>query len=108
MASAQLDVSFIENESGDQSLVYQGHRFQMKNRRHERVYWRCAVRTCPATIRTLNNIPVGFYLIHNHPANEAKLEAKKTLLYIKRRCWEETTPVHAIYDQEIAKLRTLE
>jgi hypothetical protein len=47
-------------------------------------------------------------LIHNHPANEAKLEAKKTLLYIKRRCWEETTPVHAIYDQEIAKLRTLE
>jgi hypothetical protein len=52
----------------------------VKNRRHERVYWRCAVRTCPATIRTLNNIPVGFYLIHNHPANEAKLEAKKTNL----------------------------
>ena len=38
MASAQLDVSFIEKESGGQSLEYQGHRFQVKNRRHERVY----------------------------------------------------------------------
>jgi len=80
----------------------------VKNRRHESIYWRCAIITCLATIRTLNNIPVGFNLIHNHPANEAKLEAKKTLLYIKKRCREETTPVHAIYDQEIAKLRTPE
>lgn len=108
MANAQLDVSFIEYERGGQSLVYQGHRFQVKNRRHERVYWRCAVITCPATIRTLNNIPVGFNLIHNHSANKAKLEAKKTLLYIKKRCREETTPLRAIYDQDIAKLRTPE
>ncbi|CAG2196462.1 unnamed protein product [Mytilus edulis] len=80
----------------------------VKNRRNDRVYWRCATRTCPATIRTLNNIPIGFNLVHNHPPNPAKLEVTKVLQHIKKRCRAETTPVPAIYKQEIAKLRTPE
>lgn len=108
MANAQLQVSFVDNERGGQSLVYQNYRFQVKTRRDDRVYWRCAVRTCRATINTLNNIPVKFNIQHNHPANPAKLEANKVLQHIKKRCRQETTPVPSIYKQEIAKLRTPE
>ena len=42
MANAQLNVSFIENERGGQSLVYQGHRFQVKNRRHDSLLAVCS------------------------------------------------------------------
>ncbi|CAG2188363.1 unnamed protein product [Mytilus edulis] len=61
-----------------------------------------------STICTLNNIPIGFNLVHNHPPNPAKLEVTKVLQHIKKRCRAETTPVPAIYKQEIAKLRTPE
>ena len=108
MANAQLQVTFIDNERGGQSLVYRDYRFQVKNRRNDRVYWRCATRTCPATIRTLNNIPIGFNLVHNHPPNPAKLEVTKVLQHIKKRCIAETTPVTAIYKQEIASYTRME
>lgn len=108
MANAQLQITFVDNECCGQSLVYQDYRFQVKNRRNDRAYWRCSTRTCPATIRTLNNIPIGFNLVHNHPPNPAKLEANKVLQFIKKRCREEITPVPTIYKQEIAKPRTPE
>lgn len=108
MANAQINVEFIENSKGGQSLVYNNFRFQIKSRRDERVYWRCAVRTCPATIRTLNKIPIGFNLQHNHASDPHKLQVSKVMNAIKKRCREEADPVPTIYDEEIAKLRTPE
>jgi len=101
MANAQLQIAFVD-DSGGQSLLYQNYRFHVKNRLDERVYWRCVVRTCPATIRTRNSIPFGFNLERNHPPISAKLEVNKVLQHIKKRCREETSPVPTIYKQEIA------
>ena len=108
MANAQLQIKFVDNERGGQSLVHNDFRFVAKNRRNDRVYWRCAVRTCPATIRTLNNIPVGFNDIHNHQPDRIKLQVSSTMGAIKKRCREETKAVPQIYHEEIAKLRTPE
>ena len=55
-----------------------------------------------------HNIHTGFNLAHNHPPNPATLEYNKVPQHIKKRCREMTTPVPAIYKQEIAKLRTPE
>jgi hypothetical protein len=101
MANAQLNVSFIENERGGQSLVY---RFQVKNRRHESLLAVCSYNLSNNCVQQLSEHLSTYQLAltwYNHPANEAK----KTLLYIKKRCREETTSVYAIYDQEIAKVR---
>lgn len=85
MANAQINVEFVENSRGGQSLVYNNYRFQIKSRREERVYWRCAVRTCPATINTLNKIPIGFNLQHNHAADPHKLQASKVLNAMEKK-----------------------
>jgi hypothetical protein len=41
MANAQLQVKFTPNRIGMQNLVHNGFKFQTKNRRGDRVYWKC-------------------------------------------------------------------
>jgi len=108
MANAQVQVKFVTNERGGESLVYNDFRYVVKNRRNERVYWRCAVRTCPATLRTHNNIPLAANRIHNHVPDPIKFQVSRAVNNIKKRCREETKPVPQIYHEEIAKLRTPE
>ena len=40
MANAQLQaLQYVQNKFGRESLVQGGHRFKVKNRRNDRVYW---------------------------------------------------------------------
>jgi len=50
MANAQLQVMFTTNRLVSQNLVHNGFKFQVKNRRGDRVYWKCSTSNCPATI----------------------------------------------------------
>jgi hypothetical protein len=52
-AYAQLQIAFVDNERGKQSPAYQNLFFQVKNRRDDRIYWRCATKTHPSIIGTL-------------------------------------------------------
>jgi hypothetical protein len=53
MANAQLQaLQYVQNKFGRESLVLGGHRFRVKNRHNDRVYWRCSIPACPATVNT--------------------------------------------------------
>ncbi|KAK3097880.1 hypothetical protein FSP39_014087 [Pinctada imbricata] len=105
MANAQLRVQFVRNERGNPSLVYNDNQYVVKLRRDERTYWRCSVRACPATVRTLNNILVGSNGTHNHSPDRIQLQVDKVMNTIKSRCREETKPCPQIYQEVVSGLR---
>ena len=73
MANAQRQaLQCVQNKFDRESLVLGDHRFREKNRRNDKVYWRCSIPACPATINTHEGHPVKFGLPHNNPANEPK------------------------------------
>ena len=108
MANAQLDIQFVTNRLGNQTLVHNGYKFRVKTRKNDRVYWICTTRNCTATINTLNSIPTKLQINHNHDNDRVQLNVDKVLQSIKQRCKEETTPVPTIYEQEVTKHRNIE
>ena len=52
MAIALLDIRFTTNRFGNQNLIHNGYRFQVKLRDGDRCYWQCSTRICTATINT--------------------------------------------------------
>jgi hypothetical protein len=80
MANAQLQaLQYVQSKLGRESLVVGGHRLRVKNKRNDRVYWRCSIPACPATVNTHEGHPVQFGLPHNHPANQPKIEVMKMM-----------------------------
>ena len=108
MAHAQVNVEFVQNERGGESLVHNGFRFQVKNRRGDRVYWKCHIRDCRATINTFQGILTKVGNQHNHEADPVQLEVDRVMHKVKKRCREELTPIPSLFQEEIAKLRTPE
>lgn len=86
MANAQLDIQFVTNRLGNQSIIYNGYQFRVKTRRDERVYWICTTRNCPATLNTRNNITTKLPNGHNHDNHKVKLQVDEILQTIKKRC----------------------
>ena len=61
MASSQLQaLQYVQNKFGRESLVLGGHRFRVKNRRNDRVYWRCSIPACLATVNKINKIKINY------------------------------------------------
>jgi hypothetical protein len=109
MTNAQLQaLQYVQNKFGSERLVLGGHRFRVKNRRNDRVYWRCSIPVCPATVNTHEGHPVKFGLPHNHTANQPKIEMMKVMQTMKQRAKAEVTPIPTIYEEELTKLRTPE
>ena len=107
MAFAQVQVTFIPNNQGTQNLSFNGYLHRMKNINGERIYWRCTVKDCPATINTRNNMPTGFgRRPHNHPSNQANIYAKQIINTMRNRAKSEAEPLPKLYDEDICKLRT--
>ena len=70
----------MQNNQGTPNLSFNGYLYRMKNNNGEHIYWRCTVKDCPATINTWNNIPTAFgSRPHNHPSNQAKIDAKQII-----------------------------
>ena len=104
MAFAQVQVKLIPNNQGIQNLSFNGYLYRMKNNNGERIYWRCTVKDCPATIKY---IPTGFgRRPHNHPRNQAKIAAQQIINTIRKRAKSEAESLPKLYDEEICKLRT--
>ena len=107
MAFAQVQVKLIPNNQGTQNISFNGYLYRMKNNNGERIYWRCTVKACPATINTQNNIPAGFgRRPHNHPSNQAKIDSKQIINTICNIAKSEAEQIPKLYDEEICKLKT--
>ncbi|VDI54109.1 Hypothetical predicted protein [Mytilus galloprovincialis] len=106
MANAQLQVKSNTNRLGNKNLVHSGFKFQAKNKRGIRTYWKCSTANCPVTINTLNNIPTKVSANHNHGSDHMQLKVDDVLQRMKVRCTNELTPIPTIYEEELVKLRT--
>ena len=109
MANAQVQpLQYVQNKFGRDSLVLGGHRYRVKNKRNNRVYWRCTITACPSTVNTHEGHLVKIGPPHNHQANQSKIEVIKIMQTMKQRAKNEVTPIQAIYEEELVKLRTPE
>ena len=85
-------------------IIFTGYKYSIKTRRAERVYWRCVLRQCVATLITLNGILMSLGQNHNHTADVVSLAADAFVYQVKKRCREQVTPIPIIYDEEIGCL----
>jgi len=108
MANAQLQIDFLENGRGGHYLLHAGYKYSIQKRRNDRVYWRCVLRQCAATLITLNSILVSLGQNHNHPTDTVSLAADAFINNVKKRCREEVSPIPTIFDEELGKLRSRE
>ena len=85
-------------------IIFTGYKYSINTRRAERVYWRCVLRQCVATLITLNDILMSLGQNHNHTADVVSLAADIFVYQVKKRCREHVTPMPIIYDEEVGCL----
>ncbi|XP_052083749.1 uncharacterized protein LOC127721113 [Mytilus californianus] len=61
-------LKYVKNKFGRASLVLGGYRYSAKTKRNNRIYWRCAVPSCRATVNTHEGHLVKVGTPHDHPA----------------------------------------
>ena len=106
MANAHLNVKFITNRKGGQNLALDGFLYRVNRRTPDKVFWRCIVPGCSASLSTANNIPTGFgRQPHSHVADHAEVVSKQIMNQITKRCLEEVRPIPTIFTEELNKLR---
>ncbi|CAF2891147.1 unnamed protein product [Rotaria sp. Silwood2] len=68
-------------------------------------YWICTISGCKVFVHTdfNNNYLCGGKNEHEHAANPELLEIHQTRQQIKRRVMNESTPIGAVYDEEMSK-----
>jgi len=105
MANAQVQVTFVDNNSGGRNLYFSGHKFKVNRKRGEKVYWRCVKTGCPSHVVTSEDILQTAVREHNHDEIPFILmldSFKSKLVY---RAKTEMTPIPQIYEDELANLR---
>ena len=86
-------------------MALHGYIYRVNRRGPDKVFWRCAILECSATVSTENNIPVGFgRKQHNDPADHTQLVAKQIMNLVTERCAKEVKPIPSIYSEELNKL----
>ncbi|VDI62638.1 Hypothetical predicted protein [Mytilus galloprovincialis] len=108
MANAMLAVNFVPNKFGRVRLEQNGYQYMVKTTRGDRRYWKCIVPLCPATINTHYDTVTKNANHHSHPASTIRVKAEAVLNIMRERCMKETTPIPTIYEEERAKLRSIE
>ena len=99
-------MEFISTKRGARSLIYGGHRYLINRRgRDDQEYWHCALsRGCSGTITTQGDQILTIKDTHNHPPDEAKIQADKIISNLKKRTTESIQPVPLMYQDELQKL----
>ena len=86
-------------------MALHGYIYRVNRRGPDKVFWRCTIPECSATVSTENNIPVGFgRQQHNHPADHTQIVAKQIMNLVTERCTK-VKPIPSIYSEELNKLR---
>ncbi|CAC5402834.1 unnamed protein product [Mytilus coruscus] len=108
MANAMLAVNFVPNKFGRVRLEQNGNQYMVKTARGDKRYWKCIVQLSPATINTHYDSVTKNANHHSHPPSTIRVKAEAVLNIMRERCMKETTPIPTIYEEERAKLRSLE
>lgn len=96
-------MEFVKTTRGARALVCDGYKYVVNRRGRDRcIYWRCGrSRECSGSVSTLNDQIISRKDIHNHPPDDAELEAEKVVNAIKQKAQETARPIPTIYTEEI-------
>ncbi|XP_067651828.1 uncharacterized protein [Haliotis asinina] len=95
-------VEYVKSQKGAPQVFLQGHTYTKNKVRGEFVHWRCTVSNCKGKCTTAGDFSVNVYGEHLHPPRDSN--AVRIISTLRKRAREETTPVQAIYNDEIARL----
>ncbi|WAR15649.1 hypothetical protein MAR_005754, partial [Mya arenaria] len=105
MANAQVQIRFVNNQKGGESLLISGFRFNMKSCKPDRIYWSCCQQGCGTRATTVDGRLTKHTDNHTHPPNNVDNDIRNIMGDIRKRCRDELTPIPTIYEEEIANIR---
>lgn len=108
MANALVNIRFIENSRGSQTLVLNGYMYSLKTRKRECRYWNCVNKACNAKINTKNELPTKLADEHNHPRDDSRIVAADIMSGVRKQVRGSTQPVPSIYNDMLADTRSIE
>ena len=95
LANTQLNVNFLTNKKKGQNLALHVYIYRVNLMGPDRVFWRCTIPECSATVSTENNIPAGFgRRQHNHRADHTQIVAKQSMNLMTKQCAKEVNQYH--------------
>ena len=76
--------------------------------RDGRFFWRCGrSRDCSGSITTLIDITIISQKSHNHPADQAEIEAEKIVVEMKKSAKNSVRPIPTLYHKKLQALATM-
>lgn len=106
MAQADIQITFVPTKRGGRLLVRNGYKFRVNNKKDTWISWKCVERGCLATLCTRNDLISKIGNDHHHPPAAHTVAVSKVMQNIKKRAFEEITPIPTIYNDELVALRT--
>ena len=74
-------MEFITTKRGARAIVYEGHKYVLNRRgRDGHIFWRCGRnRSCSGSLCTLEDEIISQKGTHNHPPDDAEIQAEKII-----------------------------
>ena len=84
---------------GARAIVYEGHKYVLNRRgRDGRILWRCGRnRSCSKSLCTLEDEIISQKDTHNHPPDDAEIQAEKIVNSIRAKARDTIQPIPAVY-----------
>ena len=101
-------MEFITTKRGARAIVYEGHKYVLNRRgRDGRIFWRCGRnRSCSGSLCTLEDEIISQKDTHNHPPDDAEIQAEKIVSSIRAKARDTIRPIPAVYHEEIQAIAT--
>ena len=101
-------MEFITTKRGARAIVYEGHKYVLNRRgRDGRIFWRCGRNwSCSGSLCTLEDEIISQKDMHNHPPDDAEIQAEKIVNSIRAKARDTIRPIPAVYHEEIQAIAT--
>ena len=108
MANALVNIRFIDNCWGCQTLVLNGYMYNLKTRRRQSLSWNCVNKTCNAKINTRIDLQNQNRWRTNHPRNYSGIVAEDIVSSVRKLVRGSTQLVPSIFNDIWADTRSIE
>ena len=92
-------MEFITTKRCARAIVYEGHKYVLNRRgRDGRIFWRCGRnQSCSGSLCTLEDEIISQKDTHNHPPDDAEIQAEKIVNSIRAKARDTIQPIPAVY-----------
>ena len=101
-------MEFVTTKRGARAIVYESHKHVLNRRgRDGHIFWRCGrSRSCSGSVCTLHGEIMSRKDTHNHPPDDAEVQAEKIVNSIRAKTQDTIRPIPAAYHEEIQAIAT--